>query len=47
MGRQKVQAVDVSVYYGGKQALFNISMDILEKQVTALIGPSGLSLIHI
>lgn len=37
----KVKASDFCVYYGAKQALKDISMDILEKQVTALIGPSG------
>lgn len=28
-------------FYGKKQALFDINMDIPEKRVTALIGPSG------
>ncbi|MCX6968580.1 MAG: phosphate ABC transporter ATP-binding protein PstB [Verrucomicrobia bacterium] len=28
-------------FYGKKQALFDITMDIPEKRVTALIGPSG------
>lgn len=28
-------------YYGKKQALFDVTMDIPEKQVTAFIGPSG------
>ncbi|MFZ4597902.1 MAG: phosphate ABC transporter ATP-binding protein PstB [Terrimicrobiaceae bacterium] len=28
-------------FYGKKQALFDITMDIPEKQVTAFIGPSG------
>ena len=28
-------------FYGEKQALFNINMEIPEKQVTAFIGPSG------
>jgi phosphate transport system ATP-binding protein len=32
---------NVSMYYGKKPALKNISMDIQEKCVTALIGPSG------
>ena len=27
--------------YGDSQALFNISMDIFKKEVTAFIGPSG------
>lgn len=30
-----------SFFYSGKQALFDITMDIPERQVTALIGPSG------
>lgn len=28
-------------YYGAKQALFDINMDMQEKEVTAFIGPSG------
>lgn len=31
----------LSVMYGNKQALSNVTLDILEKQTTALIGPSG------
>ena len=34
-------ARDVNVYYGDKQALFDVSLDILDRSVTALIGPSG------
>jgi phosphate transport system ATP-binding protein len=37
----KVKAKTVSVFYGEKQALFDVSLDIQEKSVTALIGPSG------
>lgn len=37
----KVCARDVDVFYGEKQALFNVSIDILDKSVTAFIGPSG------
>ena len=37
----KVKAKTVSVFYGDKQALFDVSLDIPEKSVTALIGPSG------
>ena len=37
----KVSARDVSVFYGEKQALFGIDLDIPANQVTALIGPSG------
>src|SRR3712207_6100382 len=36
-----IVARDVSVFYGEKQALFDVSLDIPEKAVTALIGPSG------
>jgi phosphate transport system ATP-binding protein len=32
---------NVNVFYGEKQALFNIDLDIPARQVTALIGPSG------
>jgi phosphate transport system ATP-binding protein len=32
---------ELDFYYGSKQALSKISMDILPRQVTALIGPSG------
>jgi phosphate transport system ATP-binding protein len=32
---------DLNLYYGEKQALENISMDIPKGQVTAFIGPSG------
>jgi phosphate transport system ATP-binding protein len=32
---------DVNVFYGSKQALKNISIDIGRRQVLALIGPSG------
>jgi phosphate transport system ATP-binding protein len=37
----KVKAKRVSVFYGDKQALFDVSLDMAEKSVTALIGPSG------
>ena len=32
---------DFNLYYGDKQALKNISLDIPERRVTAFIGPSG------
>jgi phosphate transport system ATP-binding protein len=32
---------DVSVYYGAKQALKNVSIDVGRRQVLAMIGPSG------
>ncbi|MBI1359801.1 MAG: phosphate ABC transporter ATP-binding protein [Alphaproteobacteria bacterium] len=37
----KVKARNVSVFYGSKQALFDVSLDMPEQSVTALIGPSG------
>ena len=37
----KIKAKNVDVFYGKKQALYNIGLDIEENQVTALIGPSG------
>jgi phosphate transport system ATP-binding protein len=41
-GREtKVSVENLSVYYDDEQAIQNISMDIPEKSVTALIGPSG------
>ncbi|MBI1340386.1 phosphate ABC transporter ATP-binding protein [bacterium] len=39
--RIKVKTRGVSVFYGDKQALFGVDLDIDEKSVTALIGPSG------
>jgi phosphate transport system ATP-binding protein len=37
----KIAAKNVNVFYGTKQALFDVSVDIPEKAVTAFIGPSG------
>jgi phosphate transport system ATP-binding protein len=37
----KIEANDLSVYYGAKQALHHISISLLEREVTAFIGPSG------
>jgi phosphate transport system ATP-binding protein len=37
----KLTARNVSVFYGEKQALFDIDLDVLPNSVTALIGPSG------
>ncbi|MEC8120766.1 MAG: phosphate ABC transporter ATP-binding protein PstB [Pseudomonadota bacterium] len=34
-------ARNVNVYYGDKQAIDNVTLDIAEKQVIAFIGPSG------
>ena len=37
----KFKTRDVQVYYGDKQAIRDVSVDILDKTVTAFIGPSG------
>ncbi len=37
----KIKAHDVSVFYGEKQALIDVGIDIRDKSVTAFIGPSG------
>jgi phosphate transport system ATP-binding protein len=37
----KVAARDVKVFYGEKQALFDVSLDIPDRGVTSFIGPSG------
>jgi len=37
----KMRARDVSVYYGDKKAIDDVSIDIPTKFVTAFIGPSG------
>ncbi|MEJ2591871.1 MAG: phosphate ABC transporter ATP-binding protein PstB [Candidatus Thiodiazotropha sp.] len=37
----KIRVRDLSFFYGKSQALFDISLDIPERQVTAFIGPSG------
>lgn len=37
----KVQAQGINVFYGDKQALFDVNLDMPSKLVTAFIGPSG------
>nr|WP_307338397.1 phosphate ABC transporter ATP-binding protein PstB [Metabacillus malikii] len=37
----KINVQNLDLFYGEKQALFSISIDIFENEVTALIGPSG------
>lgn len=37
----KITAKNINVFYGDKQALFNINIEIPANSVTALIGPSG------
>ncbi|PNX49812.1 MAG: phosphate ABC transporter ATP-binding protein [Thermoplasmata archaeon M9B2D] len=36
-----IKTVDLNLWYGEKQALFNINMSVLANKITALIGPSG------
>ena len=37
----RISARDVTVHYGPKQAIFDVSIDVPERSVTAFIGPSG------
>lgn len=37
----KMRGQDVRVFYGEKEALHGVNLDIAENRVTALIGPSG------
>lgn len=39
--RAKIVTENVDVFYGDKQALNGVSVDVPENQVTAFIGPSG------
>lgn len=41
VGRVRMRASSVDVHYGETRAIDQVSMDILEGEVTALIGPSG------
>jgi len=41
MKETKIAVQDLNLYYGEKQALKDISIDIPPKKVTAFIGPSG------
>jgi phosphate ABC transporter, ATP-binding protein len=41
MNEEKIIAKDVSVFYGEKQALFDVNLSIDKNKVTSLIGPSG------
>jgi phosphate transport system ATP-binding protein len=40
-GTLKMSAHDVSVFYGPKQAINKVSIDVTQENVTAFIGPSG------
>lgn len=37
----KIRARELNLFYGDKQALFDVNLDVLHNRVTALIGPSG------
>lgn len=37
----KIAARDVNLWYGEKQALFDVNLEMFDRSVTALIGPSG------
>jgi phosphate transport system ATP-binding protein len=37
----KLQAIDLDFFYGDHQVLHSISLNMIERQITALIGPSG------
>ncbi|UCG24832.1 MAG: phosphate ABC transporter ATP-binding protein [Chloroflexota bacterium] len=39
--KNKIEVRDFSFYYGDFQALEDITLDVKENQITALIGPSG------
>ena len=41
MSNIKIKSKNLDVFYGDKQALFDVNLDLNEKEVTALIGPSG------
>jgi phosphate transport system ATP-binding protein len=39
--RPKLQAMNLNFFYGAFHALHNVSVEVPEKRITALIGPSG------
>lgn len=41
MSNYKISAKNINLFYGAKQALFDINLEVKERSVTALIGPSG------
>lgn len=41
LSQAKLQARNLSFYYGGSRALNSINLNVDEKKITALIGPSG------
>ena len=43
----KVSIKNLDVHYGDKQALFNVNLNIMEKEVTSLIGTIRLREVYI
>src|SRR5580765_376880 len=41
VGKAKLRVEDLSFYYGRFQALHDVTFEIPEKRITAIIGPSG------
>ena len=41
IGAPKLRTQGLDLYYGDFQALINVSLEITERRITALIGPSG------
>ncbi len=41
MAKPKMRTVGLSAWYGRKQVLYEVSLDIADTAVTAIIGPSG------
>ena len=39
--RAKFETRELSVFYGDKQAVFDVNLEVRPREVTALIGPSG------
>src|SRR3970040_2773909 len=37
----KIRVEHLDFYYGPKRTLADVSMDVVEREITALIGPSG------
>jgi len=41
LDEHKLKVSDVNLWYGQKQALFDVDLEVFDRSVTALIGPSG------
>jgi phosphate transport system ATP-binding protein len=40
-GRNRLEAVDLTAYFGAATGVRNVSLKLLDREVTAIIGPSG------